>query len=52
MDYVIQVLENDLRLINEGLRTWDNPNYPSEKIRQIRKAEQIEEAIKHLKQWQ
>lgn len=47
MEYVIQVLENDLRLINEGLRSWGN-NYIDEKRRQERKAEQIKTAIKIL----
>lgn len=48
MDYVIQVLENDLRLINEGLRSWGS-HYQEEKKRQEKKAEQIKEALKHLK---
>jgi len=48
MDYVIQVLENDLRLINEGLRAWGR-GFQEEKKRQENKAKEIRKAIKHLK---
>ena len=47
MEYVIQVLENDLRLINEGLRSWGR-GFQEEKKRQENKAKEIRKAIKQL----
>jgi hypothetical protein len=50
MEYTIKVLSDDLRLIEEGLRTWGD-GYHDAKKRQLKKAKELKDAIKKLEQW-
>ena len=50
MEYSIKVLSDDLRLIEEGLKTWGN-GYHDAKKRQRAKAKELKDVIKKLEQW-